>query len=146
MECDLYMQQEDYVAAIDVLVEGIEQTENITLDTRKHELLDSIRLTRQEQYMDYTVREVCEYNETGQIQTRYRYDAEGELEGWDEYEYHGDVLASEVSYYKNGMKKSGIAYNEDGTENVYAAYDQNGQMTDVYIAEYASTGLSLIHI
>ncbi len=140
VECDLYMQQEDYVAAMDVLVEGIEQTENITLDTRKHELLDSIRLTRQEQYMDDTVREVCEYNETGQIQTRYRYDAEGELEGWDEYEYHGDVLASEVSYYKNGMKKSGIAYNEDGTENVYAAYDQNGQMTDVYIAEYASTG------
>lgn len=139
-ECDLYMQQEDYVAAMDVLVEGIEQTENITLDTRKHELLDSIRLTRQEQYMDDTVREVSEYNEAGQIQTRYRYDAEGDLEGRDEYEYHGDVLVSEVSYYKNGMKKSGIAYNEDGTENVYAAYDQNGQMTDVYLAEYASTG------
>ena len=54
--------------------------------------------------------------------------------------YNDGVLASEVSYYENGAKRSGIAYNEDGTENVYAAYDRSGQMTDVYIAEYAASG------
>lgn len=139
-ESDLYMQEEDYMSAMSVLAEGISRTENIMLDARRNELLDSIHLTRQEKYMDDTVREICEYNADGLIQARYRYDSEGDLESWDEYVYNDGVLASEVSYYENGAKRSGIAYNEDGTENVYAAYDRSGQMTDVYIAEYAASG------
>lgn len=140
-ECDLYLQQNDRLAAVGALNEGLAQTQNILLDTKKNELLDGICLTGQEKYLRGVMRESSVYDEEGLITVRSIFDEYGDLFEWREYTYENGVLFSEIGYYEDGERKYGIAYNANGTENVYTAYDRDGQMTEVSVAEYADNGL-----
>lgn len=140
-ECDLYLQQDDYLSAVGALKEGIAQTGNIMLDTKKDELMASIHLMRQEKYQNGIIREIKTYDEEGLIMGRSLYDEYGNLLEWSEYTYEDGVLAYEIVYYEDGERKFGFTYNEDGTEDVYTAYDRDGRMTEVSVAEYTDNGL-----
>lgn len=140
LESDFYVRQEDYANAVGILDEGIEQTGEITLETRKNYLLDNTSLVKQEKYVDGTRQEVLEYNPDGSVSIQYLYDADGVLYEWGEYTYENGILTSEVHFYDNGVQKWGTAYNADGSENVYASYDREGMMTEVYLAEYDGNG------
>lgn len=141
LQSELHLQKEDYLSAVSVLNEGIGQTGNIVLDTRRSFLTDHIHLTRREGYLEGRLLEEQEYRADGKITRQTIYDENGELTEWGEYIYNGDVLSSEVHYYENGVQKWGTAYDELGRESVYAAYDRNSQMTEVAVTEYDDTGL-----
>ena len=144
-EAQAYIKDEDYLAAIEVLMEGAAETGDETLAEIENDLREHIIIIRSKEYADGKLREGKEYDEAGNVIKSISYNKRPDrIVSWTEYEY--DSMGNEVKYTcyntsgetgywgeskydENGNRTQSIYYYSDGETEIYEyEYDEAGNM------------------
>ena len=144
---NIHLYKNDYVAAADVLVEKIKETDSAVLKDRLEYIRESVRLVEANAYdengnLSYT--SVYEYDTQGNLTKRTELDAEGNVSQSHEFEYDdkgnktksfgmdgsGSTYVSlyENEYDSNGALTKVATCSEDGTIDFLEEYDDNGNV------------------
>lgn len=142
---NVYLYKKDYVAAADVLVEKISETDSQVLVDRLEYIREKTLAVETRGYdengnLGYT--QVHEYDEEGNVLKLTEYDAEGNVQSGKEYTYdeYGNVTKETMlyvdgsvsnkvinnTYHSNGFLASATACHENGDIISVIEYDEDG--------------------
>ena len=141
-EAQFYIRHEDYLAAIKVLMEGIEKTGDAVLVKKENDLREHIIIIKEKKYKDGKLSEEIEYNKDGNRIKDIEYNKRPDrIVSWSEYEY--DSMGNEVKWTLYNASGEIDAWSEDEydeNDNIVTRHIYGGDETEVYEYEYDEAG------
>ena len=135
-EAQAYIEAEDYLAAIEVLMEGVEETGDETLAEKEKDLREHIIVLKKKEYINGKLRGEYEYDTAGNEVKAISYNDDG-IYAWCESEYDKDGNCTKYTeYLGDGSIKEWSEYTYDAMGNKTKAIEYEGTDSIYYWGEY----------
>ena len=156
-EAQAYIENEDYLSAIEVLAKGAEETGDAALAEKEKDLREHVVVKNQKQkvYEEGRLSREVEYDEAGNEVKYISYREDGSIYRWYEYlydeagyetkfvYYNGDgsiYIWSEYEYDKKGNQTKVISYNEDDSIYAWSEYEYDEKGNQIKSTNYNGDG------